>query len=149
MRLSSPGISAGGPTHLPRKSGLVLRVLMSGKRKRGQRQSRVGTGWTKPSASATSKLCETGFVLPRAYQRAVCQLRQALLPCAPRSRDTRGNSSRTTEPFQTRALRNMRPDVLEPTRKIVSGKLDHFRAAMSIESHPLADVVVDSFLGKH
>ena len=37
----------------------------------------------------------------------------------------------------------MRPDVLGPTRQIVSGKLEHFRAAISIASHPLADVVVD------
>ena len=40
----------------------------------------------------------------------------------------------------------MRPEVLEPTRKIVSGKLEHvsyFRAVMSIARHPLADVEVD------
>ena len=39
----------------------------------------------------------------------------------------------------------MHPDVLElwPTCKIVSGKLGHFRAAISIASHLLADVEID------
>ena len=116
---------------------------MGVKRKRGRQQSRVGTNWVPPRLSATSKLAARGFVIPRAYFRAVVRLKKALLPCEPRTRDTRGNASRTTEPFQTRALRNVRPDVLEPTRKIVSGKLEHFRAAISIARHPLADVEVD------
>ena len=37
----------------------------------------------------------------------------------------------------------MHPDALEPTRKIVSMKLEHFRAAISIARHPLADDEVD------
>ena len=116
---------------------------MGVKRKRGCRQSRVGIDRVPLSHSVTSKLVARGFVVPREYFRAVVKLRKVLLPCEPRTRDTRGNASCTTEPFQTRALRNVRPDVLELTRRIVSGKLEHFRGAISIARHPLADVEVD------
>ena len=99
-------------------------------------------GWDLPVGMCATQLRKSGFKVPMSYNRAVHDLRLWLLPSESRAHDSRTQSSRSTAPFQDMEASRSKPSVLEETRRIVSGKLRHFRAAQNITRHPLADVGV-------
>ena len=93
--------------------------------------------------SATTKIGARGIHVPRGYRVAVRDLAARLLPSEPWSRDMHARSSRSTAPFQLRELFGDQSAVLEETRRIVSGKVAHFRAAQRVARHALAEVQLD------
>ena len=104
-------------------------------RSQGQPQSSGARG-------AMDGLRKYGIKPSHAYRRAVCELRKLLLPAPPRERDSHAKGVRSTAPFQSKEHASVRPPVLEKTRAVVDGKLEHFERACAIESHPLAEVSV-------